>query len=99
MLAKRLADRLSREPGVRVLNDVSLNQLLVAFGDDDETTRAVIARLQQDNVVFAGGASWRGRWVLRLSLCSGAIREPDAERLAEAILAAWRSVGGGRTGS
>jgi glutamate/tyrosine decarboxylase-like PLP-dependent enzyme len=91
-LAKGLAARLGAEPGVRVMNQVAINQVIVRFGDSDGLTRAVIARLQAENAVFAGGASWRDRWVLRLSLCSGAIRAPDVDRLADAILAAWRAV-------
>lgn len=91
-LAKSLAEKLAAERGIRVLNTVAINQLLVAFGDSDEETRAVIARMQQDNAVFAGGSAWRGRWVLRLSLTSAAIQAPDVDRLAEAIISAWRSV-------
>ena len=34
-LARRMADRLSQEPGVTILNDVVLNQVLVQFKDDD----------------------------------------------------------------
>ena len=37
-LARRFADGLATIPGVRVLNDVVLNQIMVRFGDDDATT-------------------------------------------------------------
>lgn len=97
--ARRVADRLAQEPGVHVLNDVCLNQVILTFGDGDiarqnETTRAVIARLQQDNQVFAGGSSWRDRWVMRLSIISGPLVEADIDRLGDAIVSAWRSVKG-----
>jgi glutamate/tyrosine decarboxylase-like PLP-dependent enzyme len=97
--ARRLADRLAREPGVHVLNEVCLNQLILAFGDGDierqnETTRAVIARLQADNEVFAGGSGWRDRWVMRLSIISAPLTVADVDRLGDAIIAAWRAVGG-----
>lgn len=98
--ARRVAERVSQEPGVRIINDVCLNQVIVAFGEGDVeaqngATRAVIARLQQDNVVFAGGSAWRDRWVLRLSVISGPLTEADIDRLGDAIIAAWRAVRGG----
>jgi glutamate/tyrosine decarboxylase-like PLP-dependent enzyme len=95
--AKRVAKRVSKEPGIEVLNDVVLNQVILGFGDGDiearnAATRAVIERLQQDNVVFAGGGSWRDRWVMRLSIISGPLTEADIDRLGDAIIAAWRAV-------
>jgi hypothetical protein len=41
--AWRFADGIDGIPSAQVLNDVVLNQVLVRFGDDDETTREVIA--------------------------------------------------------
>jgi glutamate/tyrosine decarboxylase-like PLP-dependent enzyme len=96
-LARHLAERLSSEAGVRVLNTVYLNQVIVSFGDGtverrNALTRATIARLQADNICLAGGAEWHGAWVLRLSLISGPLTESDVDRLAVAILSAWRHV-------
>lgn len=96
-LARRLAERLSAEDGVRVINPVFLNQLIVSFGEGpqerrDALTRATIARLQSDNICLAGGSEWRGSWVLRLSLISGPLTQSDVDRLAVAILSAWRHV-------
>ena len=56
------ADRRARprEPGIAVVNDVVLNQVIVRFGaDDDEDTLGAIARLQADGTCFAGGAMAR----------------------------------------
>lgn len=96
-LAGHLAHRLSSEAGVHVVNIVHLNQVIVRFGDGtperrDALTRATIARLQLDNICLAGGAEWHGAWVLRLSLISGPLTESDIDRLAVAILSAWRHV-------
>jgi glutamate/tyrosine decarboxylase-like PLP-dependent enzyme len=96
-LARRLAERLDALPGVEVQNEVVLNQVVAAFGDGepevrDVLTRAVIARLQARNVCFAGGARWRGRWVLRLSLIAHPLQDADIDRLADAIAEAWRDV-------
>jgi glutamate/tyrosine decarboxylase-like PLP-dependent enzyme len=96
-LARRLADRLSGERGVHVLNTVRLNQLIVSFGDgtQDERnalTRATIDRLQAENICLAGGAEWRGLWVLRISVISAPLTQGDIDRLAGAVLSAWRQV-------
>ncbi|MFL5298547.1 MAG: pyridoxal phosphate-dependent decarboxylase family protein [Phenylobacterium sp.] len=96
-LARRLAERLAGEAGVRVINSVVLNQVIVGFGEGpaderDAATRAVIAQLQEENVCFAAGASWRDRWVLRFSIISGPLTPADIDRLAGAVLHAWRLV-------
>jgi glutamate/tyrosine decarboxylase-like PLP-dependent enzyme len=70
-LARRFAELLAGEPGVRVLNTVVLNQVIVSFGEGDAASRraateAVIARIQKGGVCFAAGAEWRGDWVMRL---------------------------------
>jgi hypothetical protein len=88
---------LAKEPGVRVLNSVWLNQVIVGFGDGDAASRraateAVIARIQKGGVCFAAGAQWRGNWVMRLSVTSGATRARDIEISAAAIIDAWRAV-------
>lgn len=96
-LARRLARRLGSEPGVTVMNTVVLNQVLVAFGTGtlercNELTRATVAQLQTDNICLAGGAEWHRHFVLRLSLIAAPLVEADVDRLAAAILAAWRRV-------
>ena len=53
--ARAFADLLGAEPGVEILNDVVLNQVLVRFGDDDETTREVVRRVQEDGTCWLGG--------------------------------------------
>jgi glutamate/tyrosine decarboxylase-like PLP-dependent enzyme len=96
-LARRLAQRLAGEPGVRVLNSVPLNQVIVTFGtgsleECNELTRATVQQLLADNICLAGGADWHGHYVLRLSLIAAPLAEADVDRLAAAILTAWRCV-------
>lgn len=96
-LAKQFAALLGEEPGIRIMNEVTINQVIVNFGEGDAearkaATEAVIAKVQQDGVCFVGGASWHGDWVMRISISSGATREEDVERSAEAIIKAWRAV-------
>lgn len=58
----------------------------------DRLTAETIARVQSDGVCFVGGAKWRDRWVMRLSIISAPTTEPEVDRACEAIRAAWRSV-------
>jgi glutamate/tyrosine decarboxylase-like PLP-dependent enzyme len=89
-LARRFADRLGAEPGVEILNDVVLNQVLVRFGDSDERTRDVIARVQQDGTCWLGGTTWHGVAAMRISVSNWSTAEEDVDRSAAAILAAVR---------
>ena len=82
--ATRFADGL-RAAGYEILNEVTLNQVLVAFGDDD-TTRRVIAGIQTDGTCWCGGTLWHGRAAMRISVSSWATSEDDVERSLAAIL-------------
>jgi glutamate/tyrosine decarboxylase-like PLP-dependent enzyme len=84
-LARRFAERLAGIPGVEVLNDVVLNQVLVRFGDDDAVTRDVIHRLQEGGVCWFGGTSWSGRAAMRISVASWRTTADDVDRTVEAI--------------
>lgn len=95
--ARRLATRLAAEPGITVLNEVVLNQVIVEFGTGDvaarkAATEAVIAGVQADGTLFAAGSGWHGRWVMRLSVSSSATTDADIDRSADAIIAVWRRV-------
>ena len=74
-----------RAAGYDVLNDVTLNQVMVSFGDDD-TTRRVIATIQDDGTCWCGGTVWRGRAAMRISVSSWATTSADVERSLEAML-------------
>jgi len=87
-LAARMASALAAAPGVRVLNEVVLNQALVRFGDSDERTREVIARVQRDGTCWVGGTTWKGMHAMRISVSGWSTTEPDADRSVEAILRA-----------
>ena len=86
--AQRIAAELTKA-GVDVLNEVVLNQVVVAFGDD-ERTRRVIARIQDGGTCWCGGTVWRGRAAMRISVSSWATSAEDVERTIAAILAAHR---------
>ena len=90
--ARAIAEGLTALEGCEIVNDVVLNQVIVRFGDDDAATREVIAGLQKDGTCYAGGALWRGQWVLRLSVIGGPTTEHDIDRSADAIIEVWRSI-------
>jgi glutamate/tyrosine decarboxylase-like PLP-dependent enzyme len=94
--ARRFAELLGAEEGVEILNDVVLNQVLVRFGGDDETTREVVRRVQEDGTCWLGGSEWQGRAVMRISVSSWRTTEEDVERSAAAILAAAAVAGPAR---
>jgi len=86
--ARQFADILSRDPDVKILNDVVLNQVLVRFSDDDAATRDVITRVQRDGTCWLGGTTWHGIAAMRISVSNWATSEEDVERSAAAILRA-----------
>jgi glutamate/tyrosine decarboxylase-like PLP-dependent enzyme len=83
-LATRFADGLKRS-GYAVLNDVVLNQVLVSFGDADET-RHVIAEVQKDGTCWCGGTEWHGHTAMRISVSCWATTEDDVDRSLAAIV-------------
>ncbi len=72
--------RLLSEGGAEVLNEVALNQVLVACEP------SAIARVQADGTCWVGGTVWRGRPAMRISV-SGWSTSEDVERSARSILA------------
>jgi glutamate/tyrosine decarboxylase-like PLP-dependent enzyme len=84
--ARQFAELLGRDPRVKVLNDVLLNQVLVRFGDDDATTRAVITRVQQEGTCWLAGTTWHGGAAMRISVSNWSTTAEDVEQSAAAIL-------------
>ncbi len=93
-LAGRLSAGLAAEPGIVVLNDVVLNQVLVRFeaggGADaaatDALTRDVIARVQRDGTCWLGGTTWHGMAAMRVSVSGWNTTDDDIDRSVAAIV-------------
>jgi glutamate/tyrosine decarboxylase-like PLP-dependent enzyme len=83
--ARRFGEALGEAPGVTVLNDVVLNQVLVRFGND-ERTHAVIQAVQDDGTCWLGGTNWHGQAAMRISVSNWSTTEDDVDRSIEAIL-------------
>ena len=82
--ARRFAEKLSAA-GFEILNDVVLNQVLVAFGDADKTRR-VIQGIQDEGTCWAGVTVWQGRTAMRISVSSWATTDEDVDRSVAAMI-------------
>jgi glutamate/tyrosine decarboxylase-like PLP-dependent enzyme len=92
-LAGRFADQLREAPGIEVLNEVVLNQVVVRFrqdGDDeaaaDRRTQEVIRRVQDEGTCWVSGTTWNGRAVMRISVTNWSTDEHDVDVSADAIV-------------
>jgi len=79
-MAEALADA-----GYEILNDVSLNQVLVSFGSA-EITRQVVDGVQKDGTCWCGGTEWQGQVAMRISVSSWSTSEEDISRSLDAII-------------
>jgi glutamate/tyrosine decarboxylase-like PLP-dependent enzyme len=91
-MARRFAERLGAEPGVEILNEVVLNQVLVRFSDSDEMTRAVIDGVQRDGTCWLAGTVWHGVAAMRISVCNWSTTESDVDASVDAILRVRKEV-------
>jgi glutamate/tyrosine decarboxylase-like PLP-dependent enzyme len=82
--AARFAEGLTAA-GYEILNDVVLNQVLVAFGDAP-TTRRVITEIQHDGTCWCGGTVWQGRTAMRVSVSSWSTTDADVESSLAAMI-------------
>jgi glutamate/tyrosine decarboxylase-like PLP-dependent enzyme len=97
--ARRFAAGLQGGAGIRILNDVVLNQVLVRFDDPsgdpakgDARTMAIVAAVQEDGEIWLGGTTWHGMRAMRISVSNWMTTDAHADlgatairRIAEAI--------------
>jgi glutamate/tyrosine decarboxylase-like PLP-dependent enzyme len=77
--AARLAAGIAEVPGVEVLNDVVLNQVLFRF-DSDERTAAALKAVQDSGVAWMSGSTWDGRAAIRISVSNWQTTAEDIDR-------------------
>ncbi len=82
--ATRFADGLRELPGVEVLNDVVLNQVLFRF-ENDARTEAVLASVQDAGRVWMSGTTWDGRKAIRLSVSNWQTGDAEIELALDAF--------------
>jgi glutamate/tyrosine decarboxylase-like PLP-dependent enzyme len=78
-LAQRFADGIAEVPGVEVLNEVVLNQVLFRFDSDDRTT-AKLGAVQRSGVAWMSGTTWDGLQAIRISVSNWQTTEEDIDR-------------------
>src|SRR6185503_13141989 len=83
-LARRFADGLALIPGVQVVNDVVLNQVLVRVGDE-QVTNIMERWLHNDGTLWLGATTWRGERLLRISVSNWSTTEEDVDRCVQVI--------------
>ncbi len=88
--ARIFADRLGAIDGVEILNEVTLNQLVVRFHDpagtdDDAHTRKVTASVIAGGVCYPSITTWRGVAGMRISVSNWSTDEDDVRRSVDAI--------------
>ncbi|MBA4161208.1 MAG: aspartate aminotransferase family protein [Novosphingobium sp.] len=97
-VAQHLAQGIAAIPGVEVVNQPELNQFMVRFGagttpeEGDRLTQLTVDQIQRDAVAYMGTALWRGRLVMRVSVCSIATTTEHADITIAAVRAAWKAV-------
>lgn len=65
--AARFAQAIGELPGVELLNEVVLNQVLFRF-ESDERTDDVLRRVQESGAVWMSGTIWEARKAIRVSV-------------------------------
>jgi glutamate/tyrosine decarboxylase-like PLP-dependent enzyme len=82
--ARRFAAAIAELPGVTVINDVVLNQVLFRF-EDDERTDAALAAVQASGDVWLGGTTWDGRKAIRVSVSNWQTGDAETDLAVEAF--------------
>jgi glutamate/tyrosine decarboxylase-like PLP-dependent enzyme len=90
-LARRCADGLARIPGIEVVNDVVLNQVLVRVGDE-HVTNGMERWLHNEGTLWLGATTWRGERLLRISISNWSTTAADVDRCVDTIARARAEV-------
>jgi len=85
--AQRFADGIVELPGVELLNDVVLNQVLFRFETDAQTDDA-LRRVQEAGDVWMSGTTWNGRRAIRLSVSNWQTTDEEIELALQSFRAA-----------
>jgi threonine aldolase len=84
--ARRFAELLSTE-GFQIENEIVFNQVLASC-ENDELTKATVQNIQRSGECWCGGSVWRGKAVIRISVCDWATTSTEIERSVRAFVQA-----------
>jgi glutamate/tyrosine decarboxylase-like PLP-dependent enzyme len=82
--ARRFADLIAELPGVEMMNEVVLNQVLFRF-EDDERTDGALAAVQAGGEVWLSGTTWDGRKAIRVSVSNWQTGEEETDLVVDAF--------------
>jgi glutamate/tyrosine decarboxylase-like PLP-dependent enzyme len=85
--ACRFADGIVALPGVELINDVVLNQVLFRFESDEQTDSALRA-VQDAGDVWMSGTIWAGRRAIRISVSNWQTRDEEIDLALDSFRAA-----------
>ncbi len=88
-LARRFAAGLDRVDGIRVVNDVVLNQVLVRFGEDDDTTDRVVDAVQRSGECWMGATTWHDVRLMWIAVSNWSTTAADVDRSITAVVEAF----------
>lgn len=83
MRTKQFASELSHM-GFEILNEVVFNQCVVFF-QSNEKTEQILKYIQNERVCWCGGSTWKGKNVIRISVCSWATTDKDVKQSVESF--------------
>jgi glutamate/tyrosine decarboxylase-like PLP-dependent enzyme len=88
--ARCFSRAISGRAGLRVLNEVCFNQVVVqpdapSGVEPTAWTTRVVRALQSEGTCYATPSYWHGRPVIRFSFCNASTTEDDARRMADAL--------------
>jgi len=83
-LAERFARAAAQHPRISILNDVVLNQVLLAF--DGVDLDALLRAVHEDGTFWAGRTVWRDRAAMRISVSGWRTTEDDIDRCVGVLL-------------
>ena len=88
--ALEMAEALQSQPGITILNDVVLNQVLVRIRNrsGENITPAVIAAVQKAGVCWVGGTIWEREPAMRIAISNWSTTPADIEASAASIIRA-----------
>jgi glutamate/tyrosine decarboxylase-like PLP-dependent enzyme len=96
-LAATVGQALRQVEGITVMSEAASNQVAFRCGDGeagDAATDAVLARVQAMGRVYPSHGVWRGRHIIRVSVCAYGTGEDEVAMLVADVRAAWGEVRG-----
>jgi glutamate/tyrosine decarboxylase-like PLP-dependent enzyme len=77
--AARFAEELAAIPGVEILNEVAINQVLFRF-ESDERTEEILRHVQESGEAWMSGTVWQDRQAIRISVSNWQTSDEDVDR-------------------